>query len=71
MTVGPRTDRPLGLAVRPSLVLVLASFAVASLLTLDLILSGPMSRFDEFVADRIGPWQVGDDNPLVYGICWT
>ncbi|MDQ3475363.1 MAG: phosphatase PAP2 family protein [Actinomycetota bacterium] len=71
MIVGPRTDRPLGLAVRPSLVLVLVSFAVATWLTVDLILDGPMSRFDEFVADRIGPWQVGDDNPLVYGICWT
>jgi membrane-associated phospholipid phosphatase len=71
VTVGPRTDRPLGLAVRPSLPLVAASFAVAIWLTLDLILAGPMSYFDEFVADRVGAWRVGDDNPIVYGICWA
>ncbi len=70
MTVGPRTDRPLGLAVRPSPVLVLVSFAVAIGLTLDLILAGPVSRFDEVVADLVGGWRVGDSQ-ILYGICWT
>ncbi|MBA3338637.1 MAG: hypothetical protein H0T54_02615, partial [Geodermatophilaceae bacterium] len=59
MTVGSRTDRPLGLAVRPSPALVLVSFTLATWLTLDLILSGPVSRLDEFVAERVGAWQVG------------
>lgn len=71
MTAGPRTDRPLGLAVRPSPVLVVVSFALATWLTLDLILSGPMSGFDEFVADHVGAWRVGEDNSFVYGLCWT
>lgn len=70
MTVGLRTDRPLGLAVRPSPVLVLVSFAVAIGLTLDLILAGPLSRFDEVVADLVGGWRVGDSQ-ILYGIGWT
>lgn len=71
MTAGPRTNRPLGLAVRPSTPLLLVSVAVAIWLTLDLILSGPVSRFDEFVADRVGAWRVGEDNAFVYGVCWS
>lgn len=50
--------------------LVLVSFAVASWLTLDLILGGPVSRFDELVSDIVGGWQVGE-NPVLYGICWA
>lgn len=50
--------------------LVLASFALAMLLTVDLILDGPLSGFDEFVADRVGAWKVGD-NQFAYAVCWT
>jgi len=70
VTVGLRADRPLGLAVRPSPVLVLLSLALATWLTLDLILQGPASAFDEFVSDAVGKWEVGD-NDFRYGICWT
>lgn len=70
VTVGPRTDRSRGLAVRPSLALVLVSFAVATGLTVDLILGGPMSRFDDFVSDRVGAWGVRD-NPIGYAFSWT
>lgn len=38
-------------------------------LTLDLILGGPMSRFDEFVSDRIGSWGLRD-NAVAYVVGW-
>lgn len=50
--------------------MVLVAFAVTIWLTFDLIFEGPVSRFDELVADRVGGWQVGD-NPIAYGVCWT
>lgn len=56
--------------MRPSPLLVLASFALALGLTLDLILDGPLSRFDEFVADQVGAWEVGD-NQVAYAVCWA
>lgn len=68
--MGSRTDRSRGLAVRPSLALVLLSFVVATWLTVDLILDGPMSRFDDFVSERIGAWGVRD-NPFWYVVSWV
>jgi len=50
--------------------LVLVSFAVATWITLDLIFEGPMSRLDEFVADRVGAWGVRDD-PIGYKVSWV
>lgn len=69
MTAGQRNDRPRALASRPSTRLVLGSLAVTIWLTLDLVLGGPVSRFDEVVADRVGGWQLGD-NPIGYAILW-
>ncbi|MDQ4037559.1 MAG: phosphatase PAP2 family protein [Actinomycetota bacterium] len=70
MTVGPRSDRLQGLAARPSPALVAVSFALAVWMTLDLILDGVVSRFDESVADVVGGWQVRE-NPVLYAICWV
>ncbi len=39
-------------------------------MTLDLILDGVVSRFDESVADVVGGWEVRE-NPVLYAICWA
>lgn len=49
---------------------MLISFALAIWMTLDLILEGVVSRFDEAVADVIGGWEVRE-NPFLYAICWA
>lgn len=56
--------------MRPSLALVLMSLAAATWLTVDLVLAGPLSRFDEFVSDQVGVWEVRE-NPIGYAISWV
>ena len=70
VTVGTRTDRLQGLAARPSPALVLISFALAIWMTVDLIVDGVVSRFDESVAGVVGGWEVRE-NPILYAICWV
>jgi membrane-associated phospholipid phosphatase len=39
-------------------------------LTVDLVLGGPMSRFDDFVSDRVGAWEVRE-NRIGYAVSWV
>ncbi len=50
--------------------LVLVSFIVALWLTMDVLLAGPMSRFDEVVSDLVGGWELRE-NPIAYAASWV